>query len=170
MQILKDYNINELIDKISKIEIFTGLTIEEIKKIIENSKVVQFPKDSFIIEENSSGNEMYIILKGAVRVLKKTFSDELYTVIDLTEKENAFFGEFALIDSDKRSASILTLNETICLMIEKDEFEKTITENYKIGYFVIRNIAKRIAARLRNANKDIITLFEALQNEIQFED
>lgn len=170
MEIIKNYNINELIEKVSKIEIFNGLTIEEIKKIIESSKVVNFQKDKFIIEEGSSGNEMYIILKGSVRVLKKTFSDELYTVIDLTEKENAFFGEFALIDSDKRSASILTLTETTCLMIEKDEFEKTISDNYKIGYFVIKNIAKRIASRLRAANKDIITLFEALQNEIQFED
>jgi|YNPMSStandDraft_1061717.scaffolds.fasta_scaffold00010_69 signal-transduction protein with cAMP-binding, CBS, and nucleotidyltransferase domain len=159
-----------IITKLTKISIFNGLSEDEIEKLVTNSKIVNYKKNNFIIEEGSSGNEMFIILEGKVRVYKKTFSNELYTVIDLSENDNPFFGEIALLDSDKRSASILTLTDTICLVIDKESFEKTANENYKIGYFVIKNIAKILSLRLRSANKDIITLFEALKNEIEFED
>lgn len=157
-------------DKLKHIPLFEDLTDDELEKILTITNVEEYNENQFVIKEGELGNKLYIILSGKVTVLKKTFSDELYTVVDLTDKENAFFGEFSLLDNEKRSAFILTKSKCIFLSITKDDFEKVVEENYKIGYIVIKKIAKRLSKRLRAANEDIITLFEALENEIESTD
>jgi len=49
---------------------------------------------------------MFILYKGVVEVRKNTLAKETYIVAKLTAEQNAFFGELALIDNDRRSASI----------------------------------------------------------------
>lgn len=154
-------------DKLKHIPLFEDLTDNELNKILNITNVEGYNENQFVIKEGELGNKLYIILSGKVTVLKKTFSDELYTVVDLSDKENAFFGEFSLLDNEKRSASILTKSKCTFLSITKEDFEQVVESDYKIGYIVIKKIAKRLSRRLRAANEDIITLFEALENEIE---
>ena len=160
----------EIIEKLSKIPLFSNLQEDEIEKVAEITNIETYKNNEYVIHAGEFGEKLYIILKGQVTVLKKTFSNEFYTVVDLSEKEDAFFGEFSLLDNEKRSASILTKTPCTFLCIAKDDFENLVSQNYKIGYIVIKQIAIRLSKRLRAANEDIITLFQALENEIEGED
>ena len=73
----------------------------------------------------------------------------------------------ALIDDDKRSATVLSSEDSVFIVIEKDDFEKLGNRNPEIGLPVTRVILKTLASRLRKTNEDMLTLFDALVNEIQ---
>jgi CRP/FNR family transcriptional regulator, cyclic AMP receptor protein len=156
-------------EKLKKISIFKklaedNLALEKIGGII---KVVRFSKGTPVIKEGDQGDEMFILNVGRVSIEKKTLQDESYTVVELTDEMHVFFGELALMDDDVRSASVVAVTDCECFKIKKEDFEKLGDEDAKTGLLVTREIAKILSKRLRNANKDSITLFEALVTEIE---
>lgn len=168
MQIEKDQ-----VEKLSKIEIFSDLspTASEDKRILEELASLllekKFKKGEMIIREGDMGDTLYILASGSVQVLRNTLGDEKYAVVNLKAEQNVFFGEVALIDSDKRSASVMALEDCKTWVLTGNDYEKICEKEPRFGYLVTFRIAKRIASTLRNTNNDIITLYEALLDEVE---
>ncbi len=121
----------------------------------------------YIMKQGDEGEELFILISGAVRVCKNTKQNEEYTIADLRSEYQIFFGEMALMDSDVRSASIKVLEDCDVLIMDKDSFTKLGDEHPEIALPITRVIVKRICGNLRNVNNDVILLFDALVNEIQ---
>lgn len=168
MQIEKDQ-----VEKLSKIEIFSDLspTASEDKRILEELASLlsekKFKKGEMIIREGDMGDTLYILASGSVQVLRNTLGDEKYAVVNLKAEQNVFFGEVALIDSDRRSASVMALEDCKTWVLTGNDYEKICEKEPRFGYLVTFRIAKRIASTLRNTNNDIITLYEALLDEVE---
>lgn len=123
-------------------------------------------KGSFLIQEGEIGKEMFILEKGEVEITKRTLENEQYTVAVLREQDHAFFGELALMDEDKRSATIKALRECDVLVLKRDDFETLGNSNPDIGLNIMRELAKIVCRRFRSTNQDVILLFEALVHEV----
>lgn len=129
------------------------------KKIIKKGKV--------LIEEGNSGDELYILINGEIEIVKKTLQDEKYTVVTLDSKVGGIYvGEFALIDKDKRSATVTAKTDCEYLVIKRANFLKFGDEYPQVGLHITREIARSLSTRLRKSNTDVITLFSALVEEI----
>lgn len=126
-------------------------------------------KGTIIIKEDDSGDTLYILKSGAVNILKKTLEKEEYTVVRLESKKDSiiFFGELALLDNDKRSATVEADTDCELLVINRKDFEKVGNKYPNLGLPITREISKILATRLRRANIDMITLFEALVGEVR---
>ena len=81
--------------KDGELEKLSGLMREEI-----------FPAGSRIIEEGDVGDTMYFLLEGTVEILKTTLYGEEYVCATLIDEYSCVFGEIALIDHDRRSATV----------------------------------------------------------------
>ena len=168
MQIEKDQ-----IEKLAKIEIFSDLSpsSSEDKRILEDLASLlsekKFKKGEMIIREGDMGDTLYILASGSVQILRNTLGDEKYAVVNLKAEQNVFFGEVALIDSDRRSASVMALEDCKTWVLTGKDYEKICEQEPRFGYLVTFRIAKRIASTLRNTNNDIITLYEALLDEVE---
>ena len=110
---------------------------------------------------------MFIVFSGGVEILKKTRAGDNYTVVKLKAEYNVFFGEMALIDDDKRSATVRADMDSEFLVITKDAFHELGNKYPSIGLPVTRAISKILAGRLRKTTQDMLTLFDALVSEIQ---
>lgn len=150
--------------RLEKISLFAHLKADKtaLEKIAALIKTRTYPPKSFIIHEGENGNAMYILNQGAVRVEKKTLSKDKFTVVNLRDDMNVFFGEMALMDDDVRSASVYAVTPVECFEIRKTDFERLCEANPKIGYYVCREIAKSLAGRLRKTTSDSATLIAAL--------
>jgi len=95
--------------------------------------------------------------------------NEEYTVVRLESKKGAilFFGEFSLLDPDKRSATVMADTDCEVLEIKRKDFIKIGDEHPHLGLPITREISAKLAQSLRRANQDIITLFEALVGEVR---
>jgi CRP/FNR family transcriptional regulator, cyclic AMP receptor protein len=121
----------------------------------------------YIIREGDFGDELFIALCGEVEIIKNTLQNERYTVTTFSTDEGGVnFGEIALIDNDRRSASVLAKTDCECLVITRDDFIKFGDENPPAGLAITRSIASQLCGNLRKSNSDIITLFSALVEEI----
>lgn len=135
-------------------------------QIVTALKPVHFKAGHNIIEEGTAGEEMFILLKGEIEIAKFTMEKERFTVAKLKDSMNIFFGELALVDNDKRSATVTALTECELLILSRSKFHELGEQNAELGFHLTLEIASILSGRLRKANEDSIILFETLVNEL----
>jgi CRP/FNR family transcriptional regulator, cyclic AMP receptor protein len=157
----------EILNRLARISLFSHLQGDKsaMEKIGALIRTETFKPGACIIREGQHGNAMYILNRGAVRVEKQTLSRDRFTVANLKDDMNVFFGEVALMDNDVRSASVFALTAVECYVIRQDDFERLCEANPKIGYYVIREIAKSLAGRLRKTTADSVQLIAAIVHD-----
>jgi len=144
--------------------------IEVLKKIEDIFEERKAKKGSVIIKEGELGDELYIIKKGSVSILKNTLQNEPYTVVNLSADQNVFFGEIGLLRNDKRSASVVAEEDCVFMVTNRSRFNDFGEKEPYIGLLITRQIAKILAERLSKSDQDVVTLFSALVSEIEGEE
>ena len=147
--------------------LFAGLEPLAIEHLSDICRVERVVKGRPILEEGSLGESMFVLMRGRVRVEKRTPSNDHYTVTFLSHEKGDFFGELGLLDADRRSATVTAETECEVIVIERDRFLEFGNANPTAGLSVTRRIASNLATRLRRANDDVITLFAALVHEVE---
>lgn len=159
----------EIINKLSSIPFFTRYRDNEniIRSILDICDVKNFKKGTTIIREGDQGDELFIVLKGEIDIMKTTLQYEKYVVTTLNSDTGVVFvGELGLIDSDKRSATVEAKTDCECLVLKRNRFIRFGDENPEIGLNITRGIAQELSQKLRKTGSDVITLFSALVEEI----
>jgi CRP/FNR family cyclic AMP-dependent transcriptional regulator len=152
------------------IPILRDLDEEELRRLLEIARRVQFPRGTVILKEGETGETMYIIEKGSVEISKtlvmkrgrEDFQDRDKILTRLSAEDYAIFGEVALFEQSKRTATVAALTDCLLLEISKSSFLRFAEENPRIGYKITRNIAQLLCSRLRKADEDTIKLTTAL--------
>jgi CRP/FNR family cyclic AMP-dependent transcriptional regulator len=157
-----------IIEKLRKIELFQGIKDddERLAKLAGIVSIRRCKAGHGVIAEGESGSELFILNNGTVDVLKRTLDNDVFTIVTLTDKEDVFFGELALMDEELRSASVTANTECEFLVIKRDDFNRLGEEDPRLGLSVTRAIGRAVSRRLRKTNEDLITLFEALVGEV----
>ena len=110
-----------------------------------------FKAGELICKEGDEGSTMFILQSGRIKITKK--ADDVEKTL-VTLEPGDFFGEMAVIDHMKRSASATAVED--CRVIELDEklFEVHMQTNPKI----VKKILKSLSSRLRDTNRQIENL------------
>ena len=157
------------LEKLKKIALFEAIKDDDeaMQKVIKIGSLKKFEKGDNLIKEDDMGDELFILLSGSVDILKKTRAGDNYLVVSLKSDFNIFIGEMALIDDDKRSATVQATEKSEVMVIGKKDFMTLGDTEPQIGLPITRAIAKIVAGRLRKTNDDMMTLFDALVTEVQ---
>lgn len=127
---------------LNQVEIFAGLSDRELE-IIANSCVSRsYPKNTVIINEDDYADSLYVIESGRVKVYCSDKNGKEFIMNTMVAGE--YFGELALLDDEKRSASVRTLDKSVFLIMYKDEFNKIMDEHPNICRTLIKNLTGRV--------------------------
>jgi CRP-like cAMP-binding protein len=143
----------DLLSVLSNVELLEGVTPYELEAISKICKERIYTKGEVIAAQGEPGDELFVICKGFVEVLRSdTPSDpEPRAVVNLGEGQ--IVGEMALVDLGPRSATIRAISEqTVLQVINRADFERLFNENHHLGYIVMRNIAADLSFKLRHAH------------------
>lgn len=103
-----------------------------------------------IFREGDAGSFMCILSQGAVSVRKINLAGEEVEVACL--RRGRAFGEMAVLDGERRSASCVAASDSVLLTLGKDALDKMLQETPKVAAQVIRAIAVSMSRRLRMAD------------------
>lgn len=137
---------------LKNVPLFSDFSEEELDKLLAISKEKTYPKDSIIFQRDEIGNFFFLICSGKVKVILETEEGKEGILSILYPKE--FFGEMSLLDGEPRSASIVALEDTSVLLINRDDFLNLLYKHPEIAL----KILKTLSLRLRKANRQIETL------------
>jgi CBS domain-containing protein len=112
--------IEEIIDFLKKVPPFQFLDDNALRKIAANVSMDFYPKGTVVMRQNDPPSDsLRIIKKGGVKVYMESDTGE-EIVIDY-RGEGDTFGFLSLIGKDKVRASIKTIDDTICYLLDKDQ-------------------------------------------------
>lgn len=140
------------INLLKRVPIFSQLLDDELDKIRNLCVTQHYEKDRIILIEEESGNTLFIIQKGRVKVSR--MSDDGREVILSILERGEFFGELSLIDGKARSASVTAIEDSEVLMLRRGDFMGLLEEYPQIAI----SLLKELAARIRKSDTQIKSL------------
>ena len=137
---------------LKKVPIFSSLTEDDLERIAEFFISRHCKADQIIVVEEESGQALFLIKKGSVKV--SHVSDDGREVILSILKSGDFFGEISLLDGKGRSANVITLEETQLMMLRRQDFLELIEQYPQISI----GLLKELAGRIRKSDTHISSL------------
>lgn len=128
-------------------------------KIIHNRTYVP---GEYIFFQNDPGICLYIIINGEVAISHTQESEKLELAI---LNRGDFFGELALIDEARRSASAMAVTETQIAVIFRPDLDEFVETYPREGVKILKGISHIVATRLRNLNQDYFSLYNKNRNK-----
>jgi len=141
---------------IENVDLFDGLMPEEIQILRDTSVLRDFAKNTVLIHEGDVADSLYVVESGRVKVYCSDKSGKDF-VLNILE-DGDYFGELALLDDDKRSASVRAMETTKVRIVYKEDFKAILDMHPNITRILNKNLTRRI----RKLTNDVKSL--ALQD------
>jgi CRP/FNR family cyclic AMP-dependent transcriptional regulator len=95
-----------------------------------------------IVREGDFGAEMFMILKGSVRIVKEKEGHETALA---TLGPGEIFGEMALVEEGKaRSATAIANGDVTLLVMDKAEFLEQVRRDPNLAFDILKSVCKRL--------------------------
>lgn len=136
------------------IPIFAELRDDFLVRLASIMEEQSFAFRDRILTEGEEGRSMFVIAKGTVQV---HIGDQKLTEL----KKGEFFGEMALFDSERRSASITAIEPCHCLVLTQQQLYEAIDETPGIALNIIRIFSRRIRTlneTIRKRDQELLLL------------
>ena len=131
---------------LSFIPLFEGLKDSDLNWIAARSHRRLFNAGANIITAEQPGEAVYIILHGTVKIHIEQ-ADGRDVVLSIIGSGDTL-GEMSLIDSAGRSASAITLEDSLLLWMDKGTFQQILTDFPPVAINLVRILSARV--RLNN--------------------
>ncbi len=129
----------EILSGLKAIPFLSGLPDETLCELASHAKKTTFPKHAFLITEGDETNSMYILLAGKVRVFACDAQGKEVTL--LIQTPVSYFGELAMLSNEPRSASIISLENTICAIIAQADFRTWLSAHPDVAFGLIQDLS-----------------------------
>jgi CRP/FNR family cyclic AMP-dependent transcriptional regulator len=137
---------------LANIQLFEGLTAVQLDWVAKRAHRRAFPAGTNVLMAEQPGEAVYIILHGTVKIHMEQGDgrDVILSILGAGD----LLGEMSLIDSVGRSASAVTLENSLMLWMDKDTFNQLLDEFPPVA----RNLVRILSARVRLSDQLIQAL------------
>ncbi|HEY6568096.1 MAG TPA: cyclic nucleotide-binding domain-containing protein [Actinomycetota bacterium] len=119
------------------IPLFEGLTKRQMRKIGALAETVNAPEGAVVVKEGQVGDNFFVALTGQAKVTVKG-----RTVHRILPGDH--FGEISLLDGGVRTATVTTETPMTLLMIQRDDFLKTVERDPELAVALLESLARMI--------------------------
>ena len=146
-------SIDEKASFLKNVRFFKDASEHDLEEFAAVFQEAYFKDDEDIFYEGDEGDAIYLIVDGKVRI--HSSGREI-----VTRSRYECIGEMAVIDAAPRSASAMSIGDTMLLRITRDDFYRTAQG--KIGIF--QNLLKTLAGRLREETENRVASARLMQD------
>ena len=117
---MQDAELARRVALLREIPLFSSLSDQHLERIVVDLRLREFEKDDIIFRQGDESKELYILLKGKVRIFKISPSGN-ETSIDIFSVHDVI-GEMAAVDSSPRSATGKAIGKVTLLTMAHERF------------------------------------------------
>lgn len=129
---------------IKRVELFHGLTPDEVAKIFSRGMTMRCAKDEVLFHKGNVGNQMYVVLGGKIGIYNGS------TIIAVL-RTGDMFGEMSLVTSEPRSATARAMEDSKLFVLSQTTFDKLLTK--RVAIRILMNVIKTLSHRLKDSNQ-----------------
>lgn len=146
----------ELIEKIRKSCLSTGLSDDECAVLAEIASEKHLADDEVLIAEGHTDDCLYVILSGKIGVTKRTGGGDETTLHIMSKDE--FAGQMGFVDGMKHTATLKALGGAQVLALHRNDLESRLESNPHLVYQIMRAVVRSGHEILRSMNNQYVEL------------
>lgn len=137
---------------LESVPLLKNLSGDEAKRLLGAGTVMTCRKDETVIRAGDVGNEIFVLLSGAVEVRGGKNADQVIATLDKGE----IFGEVAFLSEVKRTATVVALSDIEVLILTQDYLRKILETMPEIAGKLMFNLSVTLCRRLVSSTSDLV--------------
>lgn len=137
---------------LDEIFLFRGLPMAQLEQLNELLYRKRFPAGTSVMTAQQPGEAIYIVLEGTVKIYVDK-PDGTEVILALLGAGDTV-GEMSLVDSAGHSASVITMEKSTFLWLDRTSFHSCL----EIMPGLTNNMLRMLSGRLRLANEQVLAL------------
>lgn len=125
------------LDMLRSVRLFEGLSKRELQAVLKSGDVVEHPAGEAIVRQGAVGAGFHLVLEGTAKVRAGGRTRRVLRPGD-------YFGEMALIDKGRRSATVLAETAVTTLVISSWNFTPLLDKHPSIAKKLLVELSKRV--------------------------
>jgi CRP/FNR family transcriptional regulator, cyclic AMP receptor protein len=132
----------ETVALLERVELFSTLSSEELESVARVAVPRAFAAGQLVFKEGDEGTACYVVRTGRARALRQHADGRSITLAHFGPGE--IFGEMAMFDGERRSATVETVEPTDVIAILSDDMHRLIREHPDIAIKLIAGLGSRL--------------------------
>ena len=129
----------QIVSLMKETPIFSRMSESNLKTVLKSAVQKKCPAGTKIVEEGKGGVGFYLILDGTAEVIR-----EGEKLAELTGGN--FFGELSVIDGAPRTADVVAMTDTYCLIVSQWAMKSLIENHPEIAQGMLDELVRRLRA------------------------
>jgi CRP-like cAMP-binding protein len=129
---------------LARSDLFSAFDPDVLRRIVREARPVQCDRNFVIFEEADEANELFVVQSGRIAIGRRSV-DGRESLVALMESGD-LFGEMALFDEGRRSASARALERSVVLRIPYAVVRTALDEEPALLWNVVTLLAQRLRA------------------------
>ncbi|OVE78391.1 hypothetical protein BVX99_00060 [bacterium F16] len=146
---------------VNDIAILAGLDENQLDTVFSVLQYMSFARGSFIFEKGDYPQDIYVILKGSVRLLLDIGGEYLEKMVFT---RGQCFGETSVIGIETHTASIVAAEDTELILLSRKELFRFYKTDKDIFCMLVLNIAREACRRLNKTDEILLHYFAHLDH------
>jgi|JRYH01.1.fsa_nt_gb CRP-like cAMP-binding protein len=146
----------------SRTPLFSGLEIEETRKLGGFMYVYEAPPGVTIINEGEPGDFMMLLMDGMIDVLRRNRYN--YPSRIAVAHVGHALGEMSMFDGEPRFASCVTLENCRLAVLSRDSLMLVLSEEPELGNKILLKLVQLLSDRLRQTSAKLVSYLEAARD------
>jgi CRP/FNR family transcriptional regulator len=144
-----------------RVPVFSTLAEDELARVAEVAVPRRYPQGAIVFREGDESNTCYVVRSGRTRAVREHSDGRSITLANFGPGD--IFGELAMFDNERRSATIETLEPTEVTAILGGDMRRLMREHPEIAVKLLASLA----ARLRETNERLARQsFQTVQSRV----
>ncbi|WXG57189.1 MAG: cyclic nucleotide-binding domain-containing protein [Candidatus Sedimenticola sp. (ex Thyasira tokunagai)] len=112
--------------------------------------------DEYVVREGEPANELYAVYSGSLMITKENSGSKMDSVYVGNIKEHELFGESAVFEGGLRTANVVTCGKTMLLEIERQEFQKFLSDYPAKTQAILLYLVNQLVGKLSSSNHELV--------------
>ena len=131
----------DVADFLRKVSLFTNLADRNLKRLARVCTERTFDPGDYLVRQDDEGVGLFIITSGVVKVVKSTAGGSVMEIA--THGSGEFVGELSVLDGAKRTASVVAVDKTSCVVLAAWDFNSVIQAHPEIALEILPVVVTR---------------------------
>ena len=148
------------IELLGEMPAFGGLKEESLDLILRHSEEINTPADDFFFHEGEPGDSLFVLESGTA-IAQRMWQGEPIVLGRFGEGD--CFGEMALIDFQRRSASVKAESDCRAIEVPSKSLRALYKQDVEQYAMIMMNLGREVSRRLRMTGENLFQLQQNMQ-------
>src|SRR5215218_10841347 len=154
-------NAEDVVGLLQKVPVFEALGSDDLRRVADVAVPRRFASGQVIFREGDSSDTCYVVRSGHARALRENTDGRMIALAHFGPGD--IFGELAMFDDERRSATVETLDNVEAVAIAGSDMRRLLREHPDIAVKLVIALGRR----LREANERLTRQsFQTVQSRV----